>query len=216
MKNARRKSKEFYFSVEGETEKWYLEWLQKLINASEEKTNNAVFRIKKAGPISFAKDAKVPFGAKVNHFFDYEGIENESEFIKVLDKMREAEELGKGIEYVSCYSNLTFELWIILNTDAPISSMDNKNGYLPIINKVFEKSYEGLKEYKEEKHFKAILALLTLDDVKAAVLRAEEIMKSNSKNKTPVQHKKWKWYRDNPSTEVGAAIKDILRECGLM
>ena len=31
----RKLTKKYYFSVEGETEKWYLDWLQDLINNSD-------------------------------------------------------------------------------------------------------------------------------------------------------------------------------------
>lgn len=31
----RKECRKYYFSVEGETEKWYLEWLQKQINNSD-------------------------------------------------------------------------------------------------------------------------------------------------------------------------------------
>lgn len=31
----RKPTKKYYFSVEGETEKWYLDWLQNVINAEE-------------------------------------------------------------------------------------------------------------------------------------------------------------------------------------
>lgn len=30
----RKENRTYYFSVEGETEKWYLDWLQSAINAS--------------------------------------------------------------------------------------------------------------------------------------------------------------------------------------
>lgn len=32
----RKNSKKYYFSVEGETEEWYLLWLRDLINSTEE------------------------------------------------------------------------------------------------------------------------------------------------------------------------------------
>ena len=32
LRTRRKQTKKYYFSVEGETEKWYLEWLQKQIN----------------------------------------------------------------------------------------------------------------------------------------------------------------------------------------
>ena len=32
----RKPTRKYYFSVEGETEQWYLKWLQDVINATEE------------------------------------------------------------------------------------------------------------------------------------------------------------------------------------
>lgn len=32
----RKSTKKYYFSVEGETEQWYLKWLQDLINGTEQ------------------------------------------------------------------------------------------------------------------------------------------------------------------------------------
>ena len=39
----RKETKKYYFSVEGETEKWYLDWLQKTINSDS-------FRIDRDNP----------------------------------------------------------------------------------------------------------------------------------------------------------------------
>ena len=36
----RKETRKYYFSVEGETEKWYLDWLQKTINAIPESKYN--------------------------------------------------------------------------------------------------------------------------------------------------------------------------------
>ena len=36
----RKETKKYYFSVEGETEKWYLDWLQKTINSITESKYN--------------------------------------------------------------------------------------------------------------------------------------------------------------------------------
>ena len=38
----RKENRTYYFSVEGETEQWYLEWLQRIINAEP----NAKYTVK--------------------------------------------------------------------------------------------------------------------------------------------------------------------------
>ncbi len=37
-----RESRQFYFSVEGDTEKWYLDWLRESINTSNEARFNTI------------------------------------------------------------------------------------------------------------------------------------------------------------------------------
>ena len=54
--NPRKQILTYYFSVEGETEKWYLDWLESQINALEE----AKFKVKivskvQKDPVSFIK-----------------------------------------------------------------------------------------------------------------------------------------------------------------
>ena len=39
----RKTTKKYYFSVEGETEQWYLQWLQKIINETETSVYNVSF-----------------------------------------------------------------------------------------------------------------------------------------------------------------------------
>ncbi len=51
-----RQSRKFYFSVEGDTGKWYLEWLGNSINTSTEATFNAKFDCKiEKDPLSRVK-----------------------------------------------------------------------------------------------------------------------------------------------------------------
>ena len=51
-----KKTKKYYFSVEGETEKWYLEWLQNTINSIPERKYNIKLDLKiEKDPLSRAK-----------------------------------------------------------------------------------------------------------------------------------------------------------------
>lgn len=211
----RRPYARFFFSVEGETEKWYLEKLQELINRNEMRSHNAVFKIKRCRPVSFAKGLAVLDDVKINHFFDYESVEEENGFRQILGDMDKAENLGKSVKYFPCYSNLSFELWIVLHKTDCRKNLADKKDYLPLINKVFGVKYQGIKEYKEEANFKNLLNSITLEDVKSAVSRAEKIMKDNNENKKAVQFRHRKYYQDNPATEVGTAVADILWRCGL-
>lgn len=155
---------------------------------------------------------------QINHFFDVESTEPEYEtrFKKVLDNLKNAEKLGKSVQYYPAYTNLTFELWMILHKIDYNTSVSDRKSYLSGINKAFNVNYQGLKEYKEEKHFKQILNQISLDDVKAAVQRADKIMQENkNRGYKPKSHLNYSWYAENPSTELGSIIGKILLECGV-
>ena len=53
----RKETKKYYFSVEGETEKWYLDWLQKTINAFPDSKYNVKLDAKiQKDPLARVKD----------------------------------------------------------------------------------------------------------------------------------------------------------------
>jgi len=66
-------SKKFFFSVEGETEMWYFEWLSRSINAS----STAKFKVSfdcmiEKDPLSRAKGMSVLGKTEIAHIFDRE------------------------------------------------------------------------------------------------------------------------------------------------
>lgn len=208
----------YYFSTEGETEKWYLQHLEKLINNEAASVCNVSFYVKKSNPISYVKGINVLKKTPVYHVFDVESNQEDDikSFENMLGCMRKAEGLGRTIVYENGYSNLTFELWLILHK-IDCNCVNNKSNYLNLINKAFHLHCSGLTEYKEEKFFKdKVLSKITLDDVKNAVKRADEIMKQNKQNKVLQFFKKYSWYKDNPATELGNIIGKILKQCGLI
>ena len=208
----------YYFSTEGETELWYLEHLAHLINAESSATRKVSFSVKKDSPRGFIKRLAIIKATEVFHLFDVESTECEYEkrFTAVLDNMKAAEKTGKSVTYVPAYTNLTFELWMILHKMDCNASVGDRKNYLAHINKAYGVHYAGLKTYKEEAHFKRILAQISLDDVKHAVNRAERIMQENRLRgyKANKRHT-YSWYSENPATKVGAVVKQILLDCGI-
>ena len=215
---AEKTTLKYYFSVEGETEKLYLEHLAALINQSDKSICKVVFNTKVCTPSSFVKRVSFLQNIKINHLFDVESTEPEYEkrFKNTLDNMKLAETSGKAVQYFPGYTNLTFELWMILHKVDCNGSVSDRKNYLVGINKAFNLSYQGLKEYKEEKHFKQVLNQISLVDVKEAVRRADIIMRENKKRGyKPNNYLNYSWYSENPSTEVGNVIGNILSNCGL-
>ena len=203
----------YYFSTEGETEKAYLDHLEKLINREVDIVSKVSFYTKKSRPNSFVKSLKTIDKIKATHFFDYESFESEyrSRFENVLKSLKEAQRLGKSIVYQNGYSNLSFELWILLHKTDCNGSVANVKEYLQLINKAFQLQFAGLSEYKEERNFKKVLDKISINDVFAAVKRCKMIMKSNEDSERKQRAKYgYSYYLDNPATQWGSVIEEIL------
>lgn len=111
-------TKKYYFSVEGETEQWYLKWLQNLINQTPESKIKVSFDCPvQKNPLRRAKSIVLTGKTEIYHISDYESNDETHvrEFKETIDRMSEAKKIGKQINYKFGYSNLTFDLWIVLH-----------------------------------------------------------------------------------------------------
>ena len=216
----RKEKRSYYFSVEGETEKWYLDWLQSEINTnpSAKYTVKMNSKIQK-DPVSYAKGLTILGKTQITHIFDRESEEDVhvTQFQTTLDRMKEAQGLGKNITYNLGYSNFTFELWMILHKVDCNGSRTHRNQYLTLINKAYGENFENLDQYKHEKNFKRILRKLSLEQVVEAIHRAKLIMQRNEEGGFVMHHYKgYKYYKENPSLSLWESISGILNECQIM
>lgn len=96
----RKQKKMYYFTVEGQTEKWYLEWLRDKINNSEESLYCVVFDISiDTKPLQRAKKLSVTSRTEIWYLFDFEGDTPQyiQRFNNVLNEMSQANKIGKDI-----------------------------------------------------------------------------------------------------------------------
>ena len=113
----KRLCNKYYFSVEGHVEKMYLQWVQKLINQTSNRTRDVNFNIKiNKSPKSFAKGLTVTSPAIAYHVTDIESQDEEhiNDLMRELDEMQYVtKNMNRKIKkYELGYSNFTFELWI--------------------------------------------------------------------------------------------------------
>ncbi|MCL2052053.1 MAG: RloB family protein [Lachnospiraceae bacterium] len=213
-------TKKYHFSVDGETEKWYFEWLAEQINTDPNASCRVSFDCKKKSPLKYAKALNtLERHTDVYHIFDYESNEeiHAARFEKTLNAMKQAGDLGKGIRYKSGFSNFTFELWIILHKTYYATSLTHRDQYLSPINKFYKEKFENLHQYKHEANFKRILRDINLKDVVDAVKRAKEIQLKNKENGYILNnHKGYTYYKENPSLMIWESIEKILSDCGLL
>ena len=216
----RRTCKSYYFSVEGETEKWYLEHLRKLINSSEKAVYSVKFIVKiNKDPREMVKALPFIGEITVNHICDIESNSDEHIriFRKTLDDMKSACLMGKKVSYQLGYSNYAFDLWIALHKVDCGTPLSDRKQYLKFLQDGFKEPFNSMNEYKKEDNFKRCLNKITLDDVLTAIERAEKIMVGNqSSGYKPVKYKKFAYYTENPSLSVHEIISGILKECKLL
>lgn len=218
---AKRKStKKYYFSVEGETEQWYLKWLQDRINETQEANYKVSLDCPvQKNPLKRAKSLVVTGKTEVWHIADYESDEpiHVKEFTETMDNMKAAKSLGKQISYQFGYSNLTFDLWIVLHMVDCNGFISHRKNYLAPLNRAYGEHFESMDEYKHEENFKRCLGKLQLSNVIDAVNRAKTIMKNNQNNGyTLQQYKGYKYYKENPSLTIWEVIEKILKDCELI
>lgn len=214
-----KRTRKYYFTVEGETEQWYLEWLQKRINEVTEAEYKVSFDCQiQQNPLKRAKSLTITGKTEVWHLSDYESEEtvHVQQFKNTMDQMKEAMSLGKQITYRFAYSNLTFDLWIILHKMDCNTSYIHRKNYIHSINRAYGEWFEDMKDFKHEDNFKRCLGKLSLKNVMDAVDRADKIMQRNQDNGYSIhKYKGFQYYKENPSLEVHTIIRKILCECSL-
>lgn len=101
----RKIRKNYYFSVEGETEKWYFKWLENQINNNDNaslKVNFTVYVQKE--PARAIKRITSVDKIEIVHVFDFEEPQNEEAFKNTLSSMKKA----AGIKRVK--KNITWDI----------------------------------------------------------------------------------------------------------
>ncbi|MFA0815161.1 MAG: RloB domain-containing protein [Anaerofustis sp.] len=216
-----KETNKYYFSVEGETELWYLEWLEKQINGLEDSKYKVSFNVKiQNSPLKRTK-AFITTSDKIviYHVCDVESQEecHVKKFQKVLTEMKDSHKIKSAITYKLAYSNYSFELWMVLHKNTCNGALSHRKSYLDCINSAFNVKYQFLHDYKKESNFKNILAKIQITDVYEAINRAKTIEENNQKNeKLLIEHKGYYYYAENPSLSINQVIEKILNDCSLI
>lgn len=209
----RKENEKYFFSVEGETEVWYFEYLNKLINDQLERLG-ADFTVsldaKKSRPAKYIKSRSfVKKGQELIHVFDHEG--DVVRFKKTLDEMTLARQ--KDAVYRLGYTNVSLELWLLLHKQDCFGNVPNVNAYLPRLNQSFDTNFRNLGELKSEHGFKQLLSKIELTDVHSAIVRAEQIHQQRLDSAEQEHCKSYAWFNENPSLSLHLCIKKILDLC---
>lgn len=125
--------------------------------------------------------------------------------------------LGSAITRVGyrlAYTNLCFELWLILHKKPLNRVIVNKEDYKAEINSVYNLNCLSWDDVKKEQNLAKILKQITIDDIRVAIDHAKQIDKNNQKTQQQSQYKNSKYYRNNPSLNLHEFIEMVLDKCG--
>ena len=218
--NLRKPNNKYNLSVEGETEKWYFEWLQKEINACSTAACTVSFgnlKIEK-DPIKYAKGLIGIGKLTAVHICDKESNDqvHETQFLNTLKKLKASRSIGKRLKYDLGYSNYTFDLWIILHKADCRQCFADRSRYIGTINSAYGEHFEDMDEYKHERNFKRILSRLTIEDVQRAVTRAQYIRAHNLANCTKRSIYGYDYFDENPDLAIQNFVEKVLKDAGVM
>lgn len=211
----RKRTKTFHFSTEGETEIHYLKHLGKLINNDHEANCRVSIHAKKKKPLSYVKSLSVIERVEITHLHDYESPSQEHQdvFRGMFSDMKTARDTMRNRvkAYVSGYSNLSFDLWIVLHKATSNRAQNHRRDYLREIDHAFETNFASMDDYKCETNFLKVLNQISINDVRKAIERAKHIQNTRISNgDREHQHKGYVFFPKNPSLAIHPAIEKVL------
>ena len=151
----------YFLSCEGETERWYFEWLKNQINNDSRTKNKVDIKFKKLMPSAFAKSNAGTFTkdmlndsifCRIQDIEDYND-EHIKKFHLLLKSTKEARQRYKKISFIIGYSNFTFEVWILAHK-AKVREIVDRAYYYQEINSAYNTAFINNDDYKHENNFK--------------------------------------------------------------
>ena len=216
----------YFLSCEGETERWYFEWLKNQINNDSRTKNKVDIKFKKLMPSAFAKSNAGTFTkdmlndsifCRIQDIEDYND-EHIMKFHLLLKSTKEARQRYKKISFIIGYSNFTFEVWILAHK-AKVREIVDRAYYYQEINSAYNTAFINNDDYKHENNFKNLLKQLTLDDViHKAIPECKRFVEKCYSDNPALKRELYgfKYIHANPDTTLHDFIRSILEYAGLM
>jgi glycogen synthase len=190
---------------EGQQEEMYLNHVASLLKRFPERvvTFNMMY-----GSVEKLKKNYTEYDNAV--LFDHDFMDNEFQqkikFCEQLHKNRKQ----KGQNVYHAYSNLNIDLWFILhkeNFNRPVYSND---AYVDDVRRIYGLNREA--DIKEKGNLERILRQITIEDVKSAIRRAEQIRKAKLQSDhfmvgTVICY-------SNPDFSLHKFLRIVLENCG--
>ncbi len=110
------------------------------------------------------------------------------------------------------YSNLNFDLWLLLHKRTFEKNVQNNDAYVKMIRR--EYNLEENANIKSKINMEKILSQIELYDIKIAINNAEKIM-GKKLNEDGIYVKKGFVYYPNPSMSINVFFKELFQEINI-
>jgi hypothetical protein len=200
--------KQYLCICEGLQEKIYLKHLERLIKNFPEKI--VTFNTYIDSPFRLTKTYEEYDGAALFDF-DFNQVEFEKN-IKLCDKLNNVQKSRKkkGRRIYHAYSNINFDLWLILHKEDYNRTAYRNDAYISDIRRIYNLNIND--DIKNEGIISKIFAQITIDDVKDAILRADKIRRD--KLPEDVKHIGTSLIYSNPDFSLHEFLKIVLQDSG--
>lgn len=201
--------KNYLCICEGLQEKMYLNYVARLVNEFPKKVIK--FNIYIDRPYRLTKTYE-DYDSAALFDYDFNDVEFERniELCDHLKKKLKPTKRKKGRHIYHAYSSVNFDLWLILHKEDFNRSVSRNDAYLSEVRRIY-----GLNQNDNIKNvsvIKRILSQITLDDVKSAIKRADQIRKEKNANEAVIIGSSSVY--SNPDFSIHDFLKIVLEDSG--
>jgi hypothetical protein len=203
----RRQNQVYQVACEGSQEELYLRHLKKLINQCESRAYNVDFHSYCCGggnPLAVTIRAGNITVYDINSqpriaLFDYD--QKDYSFQQALDYCKEK-------KIIPAYSNLCFDLWLILHKTRFERCVNQSGQYAPTLRQIYNLPAET--DIKEANVIQRILDQIQLRDVQQAIENTLIICQNNEETGEPRFTPRSMRYFSNPDLRIHQFVKKVL------
>jgi len=200
--------KQYLCACEGQQEKMYLEHLAKLLKNFPIKV--VTFNCVVCRPSHLAsRYENYDRAALFDHDLNDIDFRRNIELCSRLNRQKKKTFTSKQKTY-HAYSNLNFDLWLILHKEMFSRSVIANDAYVDEVRRVF--GLKSSEDIKLQATHKRILEQISLADVKSAIKRADEIRRMKlATDEIRIQDVR---VYTNPDFSIQDFLKEVLIDCG--
>lgn len=131
-----------------------------------------------------------------------------------LDSKRKRTKNCPGYRTYHAYSNICFDLWLILHREQGYTTrlVSSADGYIDDVKKIYSLGKDA--DIKEEKVMEKIVSQISLDDVRTAIANAQRIRKSKLTSDKILTDESNSYYPP-PDFSIDMFLNTVLKEAGL-